>query len=131
MSRATPNGDMRECIEHCLETNKVCIATAMRHCLEAGGPHVEPDHFRLMVTCADICRTAADFMLAESEFRVRLCALCADVCDACADSCRDIGGMEECALACERCAASCSAMGATGRPLQTEPLLTHPKHRNN
>jgi hypothetical protein len=129
MARATPNSDMRECIAHCLDCNRICIETAMRHCLEAGGPHVEPEHFRLMVTCADICRTTADFMLAESEFHTRLCALCADVCEACAESCRNIGGMDECARACERCAASCGAMGTTGRPLQNEPILTHPKSR--
>ena len=131
MGRATPNGDMKDCIEHCLTCNKVCVETAMRRCLEMGGPHVQPEHFRLMVTCADICRTTADFMLAESDFYVRLCALCADVCEACADSCRDIGGMEDCALACEQCAASCSAVGAPGRPLQTEPILTHPRPRSN
>jgi hypothetical protein len=131
MGRATPNGDMSQCIADCLNCNKICIETSMRHCLEAGGPHVQPEHFRLMVTCADICRTAADFMLAESDFLVRLCGLCADVCEACADSCRDIGGMEDCARACDRCAASCAAMGATSRPLQTEPILTHPRPRGN
>jgi hypothetical protein len=35
--------------------------------------------------------------------------------------------MDDCAAACERCAASCGTMSANSRPLQTEPLLTHPR----
>jgi len=127
MARTTPNGDSKQCVTNCLDCYRTCIETAMAHCLEAGGEHVEPAHFRLMVNCADICRTTADFMLSESEFRTRLCALCADVCEACAESCRDIGDMDECMLACELCASSCSAMASPTRPLQRESLLTHPK----
>jgi hypothetical protein len=129
MARATPQGDREQCIAHCLECYKSCINTAMTHCLQAGGEHVHPAHFRLMINCADICRAAADFLLSESEFHRRLCALAADVCEACAESCREIGEMDDCVEACERAAASCSTMGASGRPVQPESFLTHPKSR--
>ncbi len=127
MGRATPHGDMRQCIDHCMDCYRMCIETAMTHCLRAGGAHVEPDHFRLMINCADMCRTAADFMLSESEFQTRACSLCADVSEACAASCRDVGDMEDCALACEIAGASCASMVTRSRTLQTEPLLTHPR----
>jgi hypothetical protein len=129
MGKATPHGDMAQCIQDCLDCYRLCTGTAMTHCLRAGGPHVEQEHFGLMLNCADICRAAADFMLSESRFHRRLCAICADVCEACAESCRDIGDMDACAAACERCAASCGAMSTNGRPVQTEPLLTHPRSR--
>ena len=124
MARATPNGDMTQSIQHCLDCYKSCVETATRY---AEGEQVDAAHFRLLLNCADICRTAADFLLSKSEFQVRLCAVCADVCEACAESCRYIGGMDDCAQACEQCAASCGAMAAPRRPVQQEPLLTHPK----
>jgi hypothetical protein len=129
MARATPFSDMKQCISHCLDCYRSCIETAMTHCLRTGGEHVQPAHFRLMVNCADICRTAADFMLSESEFHARICSLCADVCEACAASCREIGDMDDCAMACEMCSGSCAAMVSRSRTLQTEPVLTHPKSR--
>ncbi len=30
------------CIETCLSCYKACVSTAMNHCLEVGGKHVEP-----------------------------------------------------------------------------------------
>lgn len=102
--------DMQECIAECLDCYSVCTQTAMNQCLEEGGDHVRPDHFRLMINCAEICRTAADFMLSSSSLHTEVCAVCADVCDACAESCERVGGMEECAEACRSCAESCRQM---------------------
>jgi len=134
MAQATPYGDRKQCIEFCLDCHRTCIDTAMAHCLEMGGDYVQPAHFRLMMNCADLCRTTADFLLSASEFSAQLCALCAEVCEACADSCRDIGDMDNCVLACDLCADSCAAMSAQGvpvldRPAQLEPVLTHPRAR--
>lgn len=44
---------MQECIENCLACYRVCLSTAMSHCLEAGGEHTKPPHFRLMMACAE------------------------------------------------------------------------------
>jgi hypothetical protein len=129
MGRATPFSDTKQCITHCMDCYRMCIETAMTHCLRAGGAHVEPSHFRLMINCADLCRATADFLLSESEFEARICALCADVCEACAASCREVGEMEDCVLACEICSGSCAAMVSRSRTVQTEPVLTHPKAR--
>lgn len=101
---------MQDCIEQCLTCYQTCLRDAMNHCLETGGKHVEPTHFRLMINCADICRTSADFMLSSSDVVGYVCATCADVCDACAASCRALGDMDDCVKACERCAESCRRM---------------------
>ena len=82
----------------------------MNHCLEMGGKHVEPDHFRLMINCAQICKTAAEFMLSNSSFHAKVCAVCSEICKACADDCKKVGDMEACVAACQRCSEECKAM---------------------
>jgi hypothetical protein len=84
---------------------------AMQHCLEMGGEHVAPKHFRLMMPCGGICRTAAHFMLIGAEHRRHVCAECAEICAECAAECERLDGMEECVQAC-RCAESCRRMAA-------------------
>ncbi len=99
-------------IDACLECQKTCLGMAMTHCLEAGGEHVRPQHFRLMIDCAAICATTADFMLHKSQFHRELCRLCATICTACAEECARLGDMEECISACRACAAACGAVAA-------------------
>lgn len=101
---------MQSCIEDCLHCYRTCLQTAMTHCLEAGGPHTEPEHFRLMMNCAEICRTSAEFMMSKSRLHAAVCAACAEVCRACADSCEQIGAMDECVQACRSCMDSCRQM---------------------
>ena len=55
--------EMQACIDECLRCYQTCLGMASNHCLPAGGKHVEPEHFRLMMACAEICRTSAHFML--------------------------------------------------------------------
>ncbi|HZW11967.1 MAG TPA: four-helix bundle copper-binding protein [Noviherbaspirillum sp.] len=98
------------CIDACLHCYRTCLQTAMNHCLETGGRHVEPSHFRLITNCAQMCRTTADFMLSSSHLHGRICAACAEVCGACADSCEQIGEMDECVRACRECEQSCRRM---------------------
>ena len=101
---------MTECIDACLDCHKVCLGMAMTHCLETGGEHVKPQHFRLMFDCATICATTADFMMHKSQFHREMCGLCANVCEACATDCEKLDGMEECVEACIACAKSCAAI---------------------
>lgn len=58
---------------------------AMNHCLESGGKHVEPKHFRLMMACSEICRTSVHFMLMNSAHHMDGCV---EACRLCAESCR-------------------------------------------
>lgn len=103
---------MEACIQNCLDCYRQCLGTAMVHCLEAGGEHTEPRHFRLMLACAEICRTAAHFMLIASDHHPHVCRECAEICEECARDCERIGDMTECARACRRCAESCREMAA-------------------
>ncbi len=103
---------MEACIAACLKCYAVCLATAMNHCLEAGGKHVEPKHFRLMMACAEMCRTSAHFMLIGTNHHKHTCAECAEICEECAKDCERIGEMEECVRECRVCAESCRKMAA-------------------
>lgn len=100
------------CIDICSSCHKTCLQTAMTHCLNMGGKHVEAEHFRLMLDCAKICETSACFQLSGSKFSADICRVCAEICTACADSCEEIGEMEECVSACRACAESCTAMAS-------------------
>lgn len=104
------SSEMQTCIDACLLCYKTCLATAMDHCLTMGGEHVAKPHFTLMMACAEICRTAAHFMLLGSPHHAHLCAECAEICLLCAKDCADLEGMEACVEACEHCAAACRAV---------------------
>lgn len=108
MHTATPA--LHACIDACIACHRTCLHEAMNHCLETGGDHTEPTHFRLMLDCADICRTSADFMLRGSELHALTCGVCAEVCRRCAESCDRIEGMADCASACRTCAEHCRRM---------------------
>jgi hypothetical protein len=107
-----PQGDMQRCIHACLGCYETCLSMAMNHCLEVGGAHVEKHHLTLMFGCAEICRTAAHFMLIGSEHHRHLCAECAEICTQCAEDCERLGDMKPCVEACRKCAESCRAMAA-------------------
>lgn len=102
--------EIKACIDECLRCHKACLSEAMNHCLEAGGPHLEPHHFRLLMSCAEVCQTSANFALMNSPFHGALCGVCAQVCEACAESCEEVEGMAHCAATCRKCAHSCSSM---------------------
>ena len=110
MNTTTASDAMQRCIEQCLACYQSCQRMALNHCLERGGRHVEPQHFRLMIDCAEICRTRAAFMLSGSPRHRLTCGVCAELCRACADSCEQLGDMQECVDACRACARSCAEM---------------------
>ena len=106
------SNDMHACIQECLKCHTTCLSAAMNHCLEAGGPHTEPEHFRLMIACAEMCRTAAAVMAIGTALHKETCRACAEFCTRCAESCAALDGMEDCAEQCRPCARHCSAMAA-------------------
>ncbi|MEX2304417.1 MAG: four-helix bundle copper-binding protein [Bryobacterales bacterium] len=104
---------MRECIRNCQECHAICTET-VAHCLVKGGKHAGAEHIRLLLDCAEICATSADFMLRASPDHVRTCGVCAELCSQCAESCEQLGKgdqtMTQCAELCRRCAQSCEQM---------------------
>lgn len=75
--------------------------------------HSEPAHIRLMLDCAEICQTSANFMLRGSDLHASTCGVCAQVCEQCATDCDRMGDdaqMKACADMCRRCAETCRQM---------------------
>jgi hypothetical protein len=128
MAAETDSAEMIRCIDECERCHRVCLRLAMTYCLEQGGEHVEPPHFRLMLACAELCHAAADTMLSGFTMHEEICALCARVCRECAESCERVGDMEECVEACRRCAESCSRV-AGARELPDASPSTAEVHR--
>ena len=106
----TEPSDMQTCIDLCLLCYRTCLGMATTVCLKEGGRHAEPSHISLMLGCAEICRTAAHFMIMEAKLHFKVCGTCAEVCEACAVSCQQVGDMDECVETCRRCADSCRRM---------------------
>lgn len=108
--RAEVDQTLQDCVEECQRCHSVCFQTAMVSCLERGGDHIDPEHFRLMLNCAEICQTAANFMLSGSPLHGTVCLACAEICDACAKSCERLGDMQQCVGICRSCADRCRSM---------------------
>ncbi len=105
--------EMQAYIDECLTCHRVCLGEAMNHCLTMGGKHLEPDHFRTMINCAEMCQTSANFMLSGSPLHTKTCGVCAEICETCAESCQQVGDMDECVQQCRKCAESCRKMAST------------------
>jgi hypothetical protein len=109
------NHDMKTEAKTCLDCHATCIAT-IAHCLERGGKHADAAHIRIMMDCAQICLTCADFMLRGSDHAHHICKECAEICRACEASCRGVADGDAmdlaCAEACKACAESCERMAA-------------------
>lgn len=104
--------DMKACIDECEKCHRVCVET-VRYCLEKGGRHAAPKHILLLIDCAEICQTNANFMLRGSAVHQAICGACAKTCERCAESCESIGDdaqVKACAKTCRACAESCRNM---------------------
>jgi hypothetical protein len=104
--------EMRIAIHACMGCYQTCLGAAMTHCLEKGGEHAAPAHLRLMLACAEACRTAGHLMLLDDPHHARFCAECAAICEDCARDCERLGGMQPVVEACRHCAAQCRKMAA-------------------
>lgn len=107
--------EMQQCIQLCQECHNICLQT-VTHCLHMGGMHVEAAHIRLLLDCAEICQSSANFMLRGSVLHTEICRACAVICERCADDCERFGDdaeMQHCAQTCRLCAESCRRMAAT------------------
>ena len=111
------SSDVLACIELCVDCHKACTQTLM-HCLQTGEEHAEANHVRLMLDCAEICQTSANFMMRGSDLHAHTCRACAAVCRRCAEDCAAMGDddprLRACAEQCARCAESCERMAALG-----------------
>lgn len=108
--------EMTKCIQLCRDCHAMCTQT-IAHCLKLGGRHAAPDHIRLMVDCAQMCATAADYMLRGSPFHNRICRLCSELCTQCGKDCEQVAGddqmLKQCIEMCRKCADSCERMASS------------------
>jgi hypothetical protein len=111
ISEMMASDEVQQCLRDCIDSYRFCTETVHR-CLSMGGNHAEADHINLLLDCARICNTNADFMLRNSTYYPQTCGITADICDECADNCDrfDDDFMKECASVCRRCAESCREM---------------------
>lgn len=111
----TSDQAMSGCINACDDCHSICTET-VTYCLGMGGRHATQEHIRLLLDCAEICQTSANFMLRGSQLHGVTCEACAEACDRCAQSCEELADgdeqMEACARACRACAESCREMSA-------------------
>jgi Domain of Unknown Function (DUF326) len=108
--------EMERCIDNCQECHEVCLHT-VTHCLDKGGRHAEAHHIRLLLDCAEICETSANFMIRHSDLHAETCRACSEVCERCAEDCERLADddmMRRCAEICRRCAESCRQMAGAG-----------------
>lgn len=110
-SEVMTSDEVRECLRDSLDCYQTCTDTTIR-CLTMGGDHAEPEHLNLLMDCARICNTNADFIVRNSTYYPQTCGLTADICDECADTCDRFEDdfMKECASVCRRCSESCREM---------------------
>ena len=112
---AAVTADMQHCIEECQNCHNLCTQT-ITHCLQRGGEHAAPEHIRLLLDCAEICETSANFMLRGSPLHTQTCMVCSHVCTRCAEDCERLGSddalMRRCAEVCRQCAESCRVMAS-------------------
>ena len=56
------NQVVQRAIDDCKECHVICVQT-IQYSIQQGGPHVAPDHLRLLEDCAQLCQLSEDFML--------------------------------------------------------------------
>ena len=100
-----------ECLRNCTECHNVCLQTVVSSDV-VGKIGVEDQ--KLLLNCAELCRTCADFLNTGSAHHRVVCGACAELCAACAQMCErsGIGVMRQCAQVCRRCEDSCRRMAA-------------------
>jgi len=103
---------MQRCIDECESCRSACL-TAVTYCLDRGGRYADALLVRMLIDCADMCTTCADFLLRDSMAHRRVCEVCAEICDLCAELCATLPDDEmlgDCAADCLSCAGACRDM---------------------
>ncbi|MEW5853510.1 MAG: four-helix bundle copper-binding protein [Myxococcota bacterium] len=105
--------DMQRCIDACVNAHAVCVA-AVEYCLKVGGKHANPEHIRMLLDTAEMCETAAHFMLRGSPLHTRTCGLTSEVAEECANSVESLDSgdpqLRAVADAIRECVVSCREM---------------------
>jgi hypothetical protein len=115
LKQVEPKNQVEEYMLDLLDRHhRICLET-ITYCLFKGGVYATERHIRSLQDCAEICKTAANFMIRNSYIQPTICNACADICLRCAEECEWLNNdslMKACAEACRRCANFCQIMMA-------------------
>lgn len=96
--------------ERCIDALQACYAACMRNVsygnVKKSGP-IQEEHVRLMLDCAEMCQTAANFLIRESDHYLRICREAAEICKDLASSCEGVDGMDGIRSTCDECVSVC------------------------
>lgn len=104
--------DMRlECLRNCTECHNVCLEMSVQPQVVT---KLGADDVKLLLNCAEMCATCADFLDTNSPYHPLICGTCSTICDACTQMCERSGldVLRSCATTCSTCADSCRRMAA-------------------
>jgi hypothetical protein len=109
--------EMDECVQYCMECHRACTRTVTHLiALEDDTEPADARQLTLLLDCAQLSATCADFMIRASEFSTMIGGLCAEVCRSCKQVCEGLEAADavaqECAAACGRCANACARASA-------------------
>lgn len=101
---------LSDCVDACLAAHRACTESVI-HGLQQGGDVGEWDLVQLLLDCADISETAANFLLRSSRLHHLTCQVTAEIADRTATACEkhaaDDALLRETAEACRRAATAC------------------------
>jgi hypothetical protein len=102
--------ETKECITALQACHAACLQFATFDCLEGGILQVEANRIRLMLDCAEICQTAANFLIRDSDHYLRVCREAAVICEDLSSVCCKITTMKRVLVACNNCVSACRAI---------------------
>jgi hypothetical protein len=101
---------LSDCVNACLKAHRACTESAI-HGIQQGGPAADWELIQLLLDCADITQTCANFMLRSSRLHHLICQAASEVADRCAFACEKLASedirLRECADSCRRAATWC------------------------
>ncbi|HEY1015252.1 MAG TPA: hypothetical protein VGE07_21280 [Herpetosiphonaceae bacterium] len=96
------------CIDACLDCHAVCMDAALR-CLQAD-PAADAGLVRMLLDCAELCRTNAELMRADDDLLEETCMACGILYEHFARECDLLAGdpvLRRCAEAIRACVEAC------------------------
>ena len=99
--------ETKTCVAALQACHATCLQFATFDCMQGNYPRVGPNQFRLMLDCAELCQTAANFLIRDSDHYLRVCREALVICEDLASDCRKFPGMEAILAACDECVSAC------------------------
>ena len=105
--------DIQQTIEDCLDAYAIAKET-ISYSLQQGGDVARGELIVTLLTCSDVCRSTAEFIVIEAALRSSSCGFCAIVCDFAAEQCERFEDeqLTACAEAMRNCAQSCRELAS-------------------